>query len=234
MECIVEGCCNQGKLHRNGYRYFPRGFCSTHYKKWVKENRDIVDDEKIRCSSCCIDGCDAPPPYKKEMCNKHYTRNKKHGDPSVVEKRREGQTEHPLYSVYGGMKKRCLSETDKDYPRYGGRGITICERWLGVDGFFNFIEDMGERPDNTTLDRKDVNKEYSKDNCRWADIYTQSGNKINSKNTGVTYVKKSNRFRVRISVNGETYGLGSYKTIEAALEARRLGEIKYLGFEVQI
>ncbi len=234
MRCSIENCNNQGKLHRNGYRYFPRGFCSTHYKKWVIENRDIVDEEKIKCTCCSVANCDAPPPYKKELCNKHYTRNKKHGDVNYVEKRREGQTEHPLYDIYGGMKKRCLSTKDKDYPNYGGRGITICDRWLGVDGFFNFIEDMGDRPNGTTLDRKDTNGNYSSDNCRWADVHTQSGNKRNSKETGVTYVKKSNRFRVRISVNGETYGLGSYKTIEEALEARRLGEIKYLGFEVQI
>jgi hypothetical protein len=132
------------------------------------------------------------------------------------------------------MKKRCLSETDKDYHRYGGIGVLICERWLSVDGFFNFIEDMGDRPNGYTLDRINTYGDYSPDNCRWADIHTQSGNKRNSNSTGVTYVKKSDRFRVRISVGGETYGLGSYKTIEEALEARRLGEIKYLGFEVQV
>jgi len=93
---------------------------------------------------------------------------------------------------------------------------------------------MGERPEGFTLDRKNTNGNYTPENCRWANIHTQSGNKRDSENTGVTYVKKSNRFRVRISVNNKTYGLGSYKTIEEALEARRLGEIKYLGFEVQI
>lgn len=234
MGCSVEGCDNQGKLHRSGKRFYPRGFCNMHYKKFVIENRDIIDNDKIRCKKCSVIDCNLPPPYKKELCNKHYTRNLKYGDVDYLEKRREGQTEHPLYNTYGGMKKRCLSETDKDYYRYGGRGIMICERWLGTDGFFNFVDDMGERPNDTTLDRKDTDGEYSLENCRWADAHTQSGNKRNSKNTGVTYVKKSNRFRVRISVSGKTYGLGSYKTMEEALEARRLGEIKYLGFEVQI
>lgn len=232
--CQVEGCNNQGKLHKKGYRYFPRGFCSTHYKKFVKENRDVVDNDKIRCQNCSVNGCDSTPPYRKGLCNKHYMRNLKYGDINHLEKRRGWQTEHPLYSLYHGMKGRCLRPNDKDYPRYGGRGICICERWLGTDGFFNFIEDMGKRPENTTLDRKDTDGDYSPDNCRWADVHTQNGNKRNSNNTGVTYVKKSNRFRVRISVSGETYGLGSYKTMEEALEARRLGEIKYLGFEVQV
>jgi hypothetical protein len=232
--CQVEDCKNQGKLHRKGYRYFPRGFCSTHYKIFVKENRDVIDNDKIRCQKCSVEGCGAPPPYKKEMCDKHYTRNKKHGNANFVEKRREGQTEHPLYDTYGGMKKRCLNESDKDYFRYGGRGILICERWLGVDGFFNFAEDMGKKPEGYTLDRKDADGDYAPENCRWANIHTQSGNKRNSVDTGVTFVKKSNRFRVRISVSGKTYGLGSYKTMEEALEARRIGEIRYLGFEVQI
>ena len=233
--CQIEGCNNQGKLHHSKkFRYFPRGFCNAHYKKFAKENRSIIEANKIKPNCCSVDNCDRPKPYKRSLCELHYRRFMDSGDVNFVQKRLDGQTEHPLYSVYGGMKKRCLSKTDKDYHRYGGRGITICERWLGVNGFFNFVDDMGERIDNMTLDRKDTNGNYSPENCRWADAHTQSGNKVNSENTGVTYVKKSNRFRVRISVNNKTYGLGSYKTIEEALEARRLGEIKYLGFEVQI
>lgn len=232
--CQVEGCKNQGKLHRNGSRFFPRGFCSTHYKKFVKNNRDIIEANKIKPSCCSVDGCDKLKPYKKGLCDMHYQRLLNNGDVNIVQKRREGQTKHPLYDTYGGMKKRCLQENDKDYIRYGGRGVNICERWLGVNGFFNFIEDMGERPENTTLDRKDTDGNYSPENCRWVDIHTQNGNKSNSENTGVTYVKKSNRFRVRISVNGKTYGLGSYKTIEEALEARKEGEIKYLGKSLNV
>lgn len=231
--CKVDGCNNQGKLHRNGNRFYPRGFCNTHYRKFAKENRGIIDADKIKPNCCSVDGCDRPKPYKKGLCDLHYRRLKDNGDVNIVQKRREGQTTHPLYSTYYGMKGRCLQDTDKDYHRYGGRGINICDRWLGVDGFFNFIEDMGERPKGHTLDRKDTNGDYTPDNCRWADIYTQSGNKRDSNNTGISYLKKYDRFRVRISVNGIAYGLGSYNNIEDALDARKQGEIKYLGFEVQ-
>lgn len=227
--CKIEGCKNQGKLHRNGNRFYPRGFCNTHYKKFAKENRDIIEANKIKPSCCSVVGCDKPKPYKKGLCDMHYQRLGNNGDVNTVQKRREGQTTHPLYDTYGGMKKRCLQENDKDFERYGGRGIKICDKWLGVDGFFNFAEDMGERPEGYTLDRKDVNGNYSPENCRWADVYTQSGNKRSSNNTGISYVKKYNKFRVRISVNGATYELGSYKTIEESLEARRQGELKYLG-----
>jgi hypothetical protein len=232
--CKVEGCKNQGKLHRNGKRFYPRGFCNTHYKKFVKENRDIIEAEKIKPECCSVENCERPKPYRRGLCELHYRRFMDNGDVNTVQERREGQTEHPLYSLYHGMKGRCLTETDKDYPRYGGRGIKICDRWLGVDGFFNFVENMGERPEGYTLDRIDANGDYSPENCRWADIYTQSGNKRNSKNTGVSFIKKTGKYRVRISINNTTHTLGLCGSLEEALEIRRLGEIKYLGFEVQL
>lgn len=231
--CQVEGCNNQGKLHKNNYRYFPRGFCNTHYKKFVKNNRDIIEKDKERCQECSVEGCEAPPPYKKELCNKHYMRFNKYGDVNYIEKRREGQTEHPLYNTYYGMKGRCLQENDKDYPRYGGRGIKVCDRWLGTDGFFNFIEDMGERPNGHTLDRKDVDGDYSPENCRWADIHTQAVNKQDKKYKGVSYYNNLNKYRVRISLKGKVYDLGFYEDFEEAKEVRRLAEIKYLGREIQ-
>ena len=232
--CKVEGCKNQGKLHRNGSRFYPRGFCNTHYKKFVKENRDIINNDKIRCQKCSVDGCDRPKPYKRNLCELHYRRFMDNGDVNFVQKRREGQTAHPLYNTYMGIRKRCLQENDKDYPRYGGRGIKICERWLGVDGFFNFVEDMGERPEGFTLDRKDSDGDYSPDNCRWADINTQGLNKRNVKNRGVIFYKDLNKYRARIAVNGVSYELGMFEDLEEAIKVRKEAEIKYLGFEIQV
>ena len=71
----------------------------------------------------------------------------------------------PTYVSWRSMRSRCFYKQATQYAYYGGRGITVCERW---DSFENFLEDMGVRPSGTSLDRKDSNGNYSKDNCRWA------------------------------------------------------------------
>lgn len=83
-------------------------------------------------------------------------------------KKTHGLTDSKEYISYRAMKSRCYSETNQDYALYGGRGISVCDRWLDVDGFFNFIEDMGERPKNHSLDRKDSNGNYTPENCKWS------------------------------------------------------------------
>ena len=69
--------------------------------------------------------------------------------------------------IYKNMKRRCLSETCPDYKNYGGRGITICQRWF--DSYYHFYNDMGPRPSPLhQLDRIDNDKGYCKENCRWS------------------------------------------------------------------
>lgn len=77
------------------------------------------------------------------------------------------------YRVWGNMKSRCQNINHPDYKDYGGRGITVCEEW---QLFINFYKDMGKRPDGFVLDRRDNEKGYYKDNCRWV---TQAVNLAN-------------------------------------------------------
>ena len=75
------------------------------------------------------------------------------------------------------MRNRCNNPHVRSYPDYGGRGIKVCERWSGVNGYKNFLSDMGRKPTpKHSLDRLDVNKDYSPENCKWATVKEQVNN----------------------------------------------------------
>lgn len=91
----------------------------------------------------------------------------------------------PEYQSYRSMINRCYNKTRSSWRTYGGRGIVVEEQsWLQESpfGFINFIKDMGDRPDDHSLDRIDSNKGYSKDNCRWSTKRLQSYNRRIIKN----------------------------------------------------
>ncbi len=84
-----------------------------------------------------------------------------------------GQSKAKTYKAWASMKYRCENPNNDAYSYYGGRGIKVCERW---HDYKNFIEDMGERPDGMTIERKNVNGNYEPDNCIWASRKQQSRN----------------------------------------------------------
>lgn len=83
----------------------------------------------------------------------------------------------PTYRSWTAMNARCTYPSQPQYADYGGRGIRVCEQWKGRGGFDNFLADMGERPDGTTLDRIDPDGNYEPSNCRWATPSEQAANK---------------------------------------------------------
>jgi len=80
-------------------------------------------------------------------------------------------------SIWSSMWTRCTNPKANSYKDYGAKGIVPCEKWRTLEGF---IEDMGMPPDGLTLERKDGNLGYNKDNCEWADYTTQARNRSNA------------------------------------------------------
>ena len=87
---------------------------------------------------------------------------------------REGGKSSPEYEAWSGAKDRCYNKKDRVFKHYGGRGISVCDRWL--HSYQNFLADMGRRPNGTSLDRIDVNGNYEPGNCRWATKAQQARN----------------------------------------------------------
>jgi hypothetical protein len=118
----------------------------------------------------------------------------------------------PLFFTWRNMVGRCHDKKHHRYKSYGARGITVCKRWRGkcdngeimtYDGYYNFIKDMGDKPDDTSIDRIDNDKGYSPKNCRWADIATQHSNSRPSATVG------NEKFSLTVVANNMTLGLTS-------------------------
>lgn len=114
---------------------------------------------------------------------------KEHGYFSTRFKPTHGAVKTPTYRTWSGMIQRCTNPATTGYGRYGGRGIRVCDRWL--ESFENFLADMGERPDGTTLDRINNNGNYEPMNCRWANSKQQGENKRGVKPIELFGEKKS-------------------------------------------
>jgi hypothetical protein len=136
-------------------------------------------------------------------------------DALSINKRKHGLSKSRVYRIWRHMRNRCHLLTHPRYAEWGGRGITVCERW---HTFENFLDDMGQPPDGYSIDRIDNNSGYFKDNCRWSDKYEQAQNKNWPLGTGVR--KRGSKFEFRMQLNGQQYREVGFLTYEDALARR--------------
>lgn len=235
-KCKVEGCCLEGSKSKNGTLYLIKGFCRVHYNRMHKYGRlDLLDKSPYKCK---VEDCQKTSDcgnFSNGYCRAHYVRTltgcSLDKPIRVIDK--NNRTGHKLFSLYKIMCQRCNIKSIQEYSNYGGRGIKVCDRWLGVNGFINFLSDMGDRPTpNHSLDRIDVNGDYEPSNCRWATKHEQASNTRKSKDiVGVNKCK--NKWRAYLKVNKKYVLMQSFYNKEDAIKARLDAEIKFLGKNVK-
>lgn len=117
-----------------------------------------------------------------------------------------GLSRTPIYITWGGIVQRCINPTDQHFPDYGGRGISICDRWR--NSFENFYSDMGPKPGpEYSIERRNNNGDYEPNNCYWATIDEQANNRRN--NTILNYKGKNytmSQLAREYNINTATFG----------------------------
>jgi hypothetical protein len=138
-------------------------------------------------------------------------------------------TGHPLRYVYSNMLTRCYNKNVDKYKRYGDRGILVCNRWLGKWGFTNFVNDVGKRPEGTTLDRIDNNGNYEPNNVRWATLSQQAANRSSPRNKSgyIGVCLTISGWKATIQRDGVAKHLGFFNSIDEAVYAYKKASEQY-------
>lgn len=196
QKCGIVGCTNK-------YDRFRRGYCPRHYESLKKYGDPLfIANKKAsylanKPTACKVDGCNGNGLTRKKTgtvrfpngyCSMHYNRLWNTGKLERTVRIKNGFNGHPLSYIYYGMHARCYDKSHSSYGNYGARGIKVCERWHKMS---NFVEDMGIRPEGTTLDRIDVNGNYEPSNCRWATYQEQARNTRANNNLTIDGVTKT-------------------------------------------
>jgi hypothetical protein len=117
--------------------------------------------------------------------------------------RTHGMSNTPLYAVWRAMKERCSCPSSKSYKDYGARGITICDEWLSFEKFY---EDMGDSyKRGLTIERKNIDEGYNKNNCIWITKAEQSLNKRNTRY--ITYKGETLPFTIMCRKYNVSHGM---------------------------
>jgi hypothetical protein len=147
------------EFEKRGIKIYWKCLCDCGVSKWVRADHL----SSFSTTSC---GC-----WRKDSGFLRGSESVKHGELVGI-----ATMESDEYRVWTHMKQRCFNPNHKSYLYYGGRGITVCDRWK--NSFAAFLEDMGRRPEGLSIDRfPDNNVNYEPGNCRWATASQQNANK---------------------------------------------------------
>ena len=207
-----------------------RRLCNIHYLRLLRHG-DVSHARRVAQHElpCTIEGCDSLR-RARGLCSKHLYRVDKNGSPHVVSfhVEKHGMVGHPLYVTWSVMRQRCFNPNATGYERYGGRGITVCDRWRY--SFSTFVADVGERPEGCTLDRINNDGDYEPGNVRWSTGSAQVKNTrrrsdSSSGHVGVSWDGRRNRWRAYRTNQGKRVELGSFDTKADALAARHCATV---------
>lgn len=161
-------------------------------------NEKIISSNSLTQGNATSCGC-----YRKEYVS--------------AQKKTHGMSKTRIYREFRAMKTRCTNENIEEHHRYSGRGINICDEWMGKGGFERFMKwaYANGYSDDLSIDRIDNDKGYSPDNCRWVDRITQANNTSLNHN---------------ITINGETHTMMEWSQITGISYSAIKGRINKLGW----
>lgn len=184
-----------------------KGLCTRHSQVKLRHGDENYQLSNINITKdldrqCIIEDCERIK-SKGKYCGSHRARLERYGSPTGTPKPRLCAPDIKGYTSWQQARTRCTNPLSKDYKHYGARGIEMDPRW--VESFWSFYKDMGERPENTTLDRIDNEGNYTKNNCRWANHLTQANNRRNTRH--YYFQGRLRTIREIASISNKTYGL---------------------------
>jgi len=170
---------------------------------------------------CKLPDCDRDVMYKdRQICQLHYQRWWRNGSYKTMQNQ-SGMSTSSEYRAWFSLIQRCTKPEHKQYKNYGGRGITVCERWLY--SLKNFYEDMGECPTGKQIDREDNDGNYEPQNCRWVTPHEQSLNRRMPTNNTSGFIgvnRYYDKWMAGIKYKYKRYHIGIYLTKKLAVMAR--------------